>query len=108
MQEKLKLNVKARSSPLLSSHLTCDRTSLKELPELSLSDFLVSTVLSATDSRIALFLEWTSSLPSPGAVGRSSQPHSGGDVTVNPSSQMGGAEGTPVNKGRMLCLLDLS
>lgn len=54
--------------------------------------------------QIALLLEWTS----PGAVGRSSQPHLGGDVTVNPSSQMGGAEGTPVTKGRMLCLLDLA
>lgn len=93
IQEKLNLNVKDRSSfTLLSSHLTCDRMALKGLPELWLSGFLVSTALLATDDRIALLLEWTSSLPSPGVVGRSSQPHSGGDVTVNPSPQRGGAE----------------
>lgn len=63
IQEKLKLNVKAHSSPLPSSHLTRDRKTLKGLSQLSSSCFSVSTGLLATDTR--LHCSWSGPVPFP-------------------------------------------
>lgn len=107
-QEKLKLNVKARSSfPLLSAHLTCDRMALKGLPELWLSGFLVSTALLATDTELHCY--WSGPVPFP-VLGRWDIHLSHTQVVTSQWIHLhrGWCWGGPVTKGRMLCLLDLA